>query len=113
MAWILSEISENIRISLSSGNLHLLFYDTSVAYRKGDESVVKRAEEDDGPYHHTTDEAEGPAGSQDSVDLGNKDWAQCPRPTPRSRQPPHVHTLQEATANVHVNVKIKPITSAL
>lgn len=37
--------------------------------------MVQRDEEDDGPYHHTTDEAEGPAGSQDSVDLGDKDWA--------------------------------------
>lgn len=65
-----------------------------MSYGKGDESVVQRDEEDDGPYHHTTDEAEGPARSQDGVDLGDKDWAQCPRPTPWGCQPAHVHTLQ-------------------
>lgn len=63
-------------------NLNLLFCSPSVAYRKGDESVVDRPEEEDGPYHHTTDEAEGPAGSQDGIHLGDKDWAQCPRTAP-------------------------------
>lgn len=83
------------------GNCHqslqceLLFYNPSMAYREGNESVVNWAEEDDGSYHHTTDEAEGPAGPQDSVNLWDKDRTQCSCPTAWSCQPSHVHTLKK------------------
>ena len=59
--------------------------------------MVGRAEEDDGSYHHATDEAEGPARSQVGVDLGDEDRAQCTCAAPRGCQPAHVHTLKTET----------------
>lgn len=77
-----------------------------MTYRKSDEFVVNSAEEDDGPYHHTTDEAEGPTRSQEGVHLWDKHWAQCPRPAARRCQPAHVHTLQRTTYSALPNTGI-------
>lgn len=63
--------------------------------------MVNRAEEDDGPYHHTADEAKGPTRPQDGINLGDKDRAQSPGTAARGRQPPHVHALQQATSTLY------------
>ena len=73
-----------------------------MAYRECDESVVNRAQEDDGPCHHRADDAEGPARSQDRVNLGDKNGTQCPRTAARGRQQPHVHTLQEVKSTLMI-----------
>lgn len=71
-----------------------LFHGSAVAHREGDEPVVQGAEEDDGHDHHATDEAEGPAGSQEGVNVGDENRAQGASAASRRRQPAHVHTLE-------------------
>lgn len=56
--------------------------------------MVQGAEEDDGHDHHATDEAEGPAGSQEGVNVGDENRAQGASAASRRRQPAHVHTLE-------------------
>lgn len=85
----------------------MLLYNPSMANRKGDESVVGRAEEDDGSCHHAADEAEGPARSQVGVDMGDEDRAKCPCPAARRRQPAHVHTLRKQTRRMSLTFRFQ------
>lgn len=78
-----------------------------MAYRKGHESVVTTAEEDDGTYHHATDEAEAPAWSQDGVDLGDKDGGHCSCSAPRGCQPAHVHALQMKSSHTELSKDVR------
>lgn len=79
------------------------FYNASVTYRKSNESVVEKTEEDDGTHHHAAYETKGPAGPQDGVNLGHKDGSQSPSPASRCCQPAHVNTLQTVTNVTHVS----------
>lgn len=63
--------------------------------------MVERNEEDDGTNYNATNEAEGPAWTQDGVDLGDKDGAQSPSAASRRRQPAHVHTLQRQPQHIY------------
>lgn len=77
-----------------------------MTYRKSNESVVKKTEEDDGAYNHAAYETEGPAGPQNGVNVGHKDGSQSPSAAPRCRQPAHVDTLQTATSVTRVSFLI-------
>lgn len=76
------------------GSRLVSFYNASVTYRKSNESVVEKTEEEDGTHHHAAYETKGPAGPQDGVNLGHEDGSQSPSPASRCRQPAHVDTLQ-------------------
>lgn len=69
----------------------------SVAHGEGYKSSVRSCEENDGSQYSTTDQTEGPARTQESIDLRDKDRAQGPSAAAWGCQPAHVHTLHTHT----------------
>lgn len=51
-----------------------LFNSPSKANRETNKSFVEKAEEEDGSNNDATDQAESPTRSEESVDIGHKDW---------------------------------------